>query len=70
MASGGHARNQVAGSTDANADEVKEARVTPAVLAATVFCYRGIDLDAKWTDLQGRTQPSVTDGDRPIPELG
>jgi hypothetical protein len=43
--------------------------VTPADLGATVFRHLGIDLDARWTDSQGRPQPIVTGGGRPIPEL-
>jgi hypothetical protein len=48
---------------------VKEARVTPADLGATVFRHLGIDLAAQWTDLQGRPQSIVSEGGRPIPEL-
>ena len=70
VAGGGLARGQVVGSTDAKGGEVKEARVTPADLAATVYRHLGIDLDAQWTDLQGRPQSIVTEGGRPIPELG
>jgi uncharacterized protein (DUF1501 family) len=69
VAGGGLARGQVVGSTDAKGYDVKDARVTPADLGATVFRHLGIDLDAHWTDLQGRPQPIVTDGGRPIPEL-
>jgi hypothetical protein len=70
MAGGGLAHGQVVGSTDAKGYDVKEARVTPADLGATVFRHLGIDLAAQWTDLQGRPQSIVTDGGRPIPELG
>ena len=70
VAGGGIARGQVVGSTDAKGYDVKEARVTPADLGATVFRHLGIDLAAQWTDLQGRPQSVVTDGGRPIPELG
>jgi hypothetical protein len=35
-----------------------------------VYRHLGIDLGAQWTDPQGRPQPIVTDGGRPIPELG
>jgi uncharacterized protein (DUF1501 family) len=69
VAGGGLARGQVVGSTDARGGEVKDARVTPADLGATVYRHLGIDLDTHWTDLQGRPQPIVTDGGRPIPEL-
>jgi hypothetical protein len=69
VAGGGIAHGQVVGSTDAKGGEVKEGRVTPSDLAATVFRHLGIDLDAHWTDAQGRPQPIVTEGGRPIPEL-
>jgi hypothetical protein len=69
VAGGGLARGQVVGSTDARGGEVREGRVTPADLAATVFRHLGIDLTAHWTDLQGRPQPIVTERGRPIPEL-
>ena len=49
--------------------EVKDGRVTPSDLAATVYRHLGIDLDSQWTDLQGRPQPIITEGGRPIPEL-
>jgi uncharacterized protein (DUF1501 family) len=70
VAGGGLARGRVVGSTDAKGGEVKEARVTPADLGATVFRHLGIDLAAQWTDPQGRPQSIVTGGGRPIPELG
>jgi hypothetical protein len=69
VAGGGLARGQVIGSTDAKGYDVKDARVTPADLGATVYRHLGIDLGAQWTDLQGRPQPIVTEGGQPIPEL-
>jgi uncharacterized protein (DUF1501 family) len=69
VAGGGVAHGQVIGSTDAKGYDVKDGRVTPADLGATVFRHLGIDLTAHWTDLQGRPQPIVTDGGRPIREL-
>jgi uncharacterized protein (DUF1501 family) len=69
VAGGGPARGQVVGSTDAKGYDVKDARVTPADLGATVYHHLGIDLAAQWTDPQGRPQSVVTDGGRPIPEL-
>src|SRR5207245_8261339 len=62
VAGGGLARGQVVGSTAAKGCDVKEARVTPADLAATVFRHLGIDLGAQWIDLQGRHQPIVAEG--------
>jgi hypothetical protein len=69
VAGGGLAGGQVVGSTDAKGGEVKDARVTPADLGATVFAHLGIDLTAQWTDSQGRPQSIVTGEGRPIPEL-
>ncbi len=69
VAGGGLAHGQVVGSTDAKGYDVKDARVTPADLGATVFRHLGIDLSAHWTDPQGRPHPIVTGGGRPIPEL-
>jgi hypothetical protein len=69
VAGGGLARGQVVGSTDAKGGDVKEGRVTPADLGATVFRHLDIDPDAKWTDPQGRPHPVVAHGGRLIPEL-
>jgi uncharacterized protein (DUF1501 family) len=69
VAGGRVARGRVVGSTDAKGYDVKDARVTPADLGATVYHHLGIDLDAQWTDSQGRPQSIVVDGGRPIPEL-
>jgi hypothetical protein len=69
VAGGGYAHGQVVGSTDAKGGDVKEARVTPADIAATVFHHLGIDLKTQWKDHQGRPQSIVVDGGRPIPEL-
>lgn len=69
VAGGGLTHGQVIGSTDAKGYDVKDARVTPADLGATVYRHLDIDLDAQWTDQQGRPQPIVVEGGRPIPEL-
>jgi hypothetical protein len=69
VAGGGLAHGQVVGSTDAKGYDVKDARVTPADLGATVYRHLGIDLGAQWTDAQGRPQSIVTEGGRLIPEL-
>jgi hypothetical protein len=69
VAGGGLTHGQVVGSTDTKGGEVKEGRVTPSDLGATVFRHLGIDLDAQWIDLQGRPQAIVTEGGRPIPGL-
>jgi len=68
-AGGGLRSGQVVGSTDSKGYDIKEARVRPADLAATVFKHLGIDLYCTWQDPQGRPTPIVTEGGRPIPEL-
>jgi hypothetical protein len=70
VAGGGLTHGQVVGSTDAKGGEVKEGRVTPSDLGATVYRHLGIDLNSQWTDLQGRPQSIIPEGGRPIPELG
>ncbi len=69
VAGGGFPSGQVIGSTDAKGYDIKERRVTPADLAATVFRHLGIDLQTHWLDPQGRPIPIVPEGGRPIPEL-
>lgn len=69
VAGGGLPCGQVIGSTDAKGYDIKERRVTPSDLAATVFRHLGIDLNAHWQDPQGRPIPIVTEGGQAIPEL-
>jgi hypothetical protein len=69
VAGGGLAHGQVVGGTDAKGGDIKDGRVTPEDLGATVFRHLGIDLSAQWIDPQGRPQSIVTGGGRPIPEL-
>ncbi len=69
MAGGGLPAGRDFGSTDARGYDIKDGRVAPADLAATVFRHLGIDPGAQWTDAQGRPQSIVTEGGRPIPEL-
>ncbi|MGL4553371.1 MAG: DUF1501 domain-containing protein [Gemmataceae bacterium] len=70
MAGGGIRSGQAVGATDAKGYDIKERRVTPSDLAATVYRHLGIDPAATWTDLQGRPIPVVTEGGQPIHELG
>jgi hypothetical protein len=69
VAGGNGAHGQVIGSTDERGYDLKDRRVIPADLAATVFRHLEIDLEAQWIDPQGRPHPIVSDGGRPIPEL-
>jgi hypothetical protein len=71
LAAGGGSRGgQVVGATDSKGYDVKDRRVGPADLAATVFRHLGIDLSASWRDPLGRPVPVVAEGGRPIAELG
>jgi multidrug efflux pump subunit AcrA (membrane-fusion protein) len=69
LVTGGLTHGQVVGSTEAKGGEVKEGRVTPSDLGATVCRHLDIDLDSQWIDLYGRPQPIITEGGRPIPAL-
>jgi hypothetical protein len=69
LAGGGLRHGQVIGATDRKGHSIQERKVTPQDLAATVFAHLGIDLDAQWTDSQGRPIAIVTHGGRPIAEL-
>ena len=70
VAGGGLRHGQAIGSTDWKGYDVKDGLVRPQDLAATVFRYLGIDLGASWINPQGRPNPIVAEGGRPIPELG
>jgi hypothetical protein len=70
LAGGGLRHGQVIGSTDARGGEIRSGPVRPQDLAATTFRHLGIDLQSHWTNGRGRPIPIVTEGGRPIPELG
>ncbi len=69
LAGGGLRHGQVIGSTDDRGYAIKDRRVAPADIAATVFHHLGIRQDAHWNDPQGRPVPVVTEDGRPIREL-
>jgi len=69
-AGGGLRHGQVIGSTDSRGYGVKDGLVRPQDLAATVFRHFDIDRGSHWINPQGRPTPIVTEGGRPIPELG
>ncbi len=66
LAGGGLPAGRVVGSTDSKGYDIKDGRVRPADLAATVFQHLGIDRNASWLDPQGRPIPIVTEEGRPI----
>lgn len=69
VAGGGLRHGQTIGSTDARGYGILDRPVTPQDLAATVFRWMGIDLNAHWTNRQGRPVPIVVEGGRPVQEL-
>lgn len=69
LAGGGLRHGQVIGSSDSRGGQIRERRVSPSDLAATVFQHLNIPLDAHWMDPQGRPIPIVTEGGKPIAEL-
>lgn len=70
MAGGGLRHGQVIGCTDSKGGAIKNRPVTPGDLAATVYRHLGIPLDSQWLTPQGRPVSVVTEGGRPISELG
>ncbi len=69
VSGGGFRHGQAIGSTDHRGADIKDRKVTPSDLAATVFRHLQIPLDAQWVNPQGRPIPIVTEGGRPIAEL-
>jgi hypothetical protein len=69
VAGGGIAHGQIVGSTDSGGYDLKEGRVIPADIAATVFRHLEIDPNTHWTDHEGRPHPLIADGGKPIAEL-
>jgi hypothetical protein len=70
VAGGGLRTGQTIGSTDSKGYDIKDRRVGPEDLAATVFKHLGVDLEATWRNPKGRPVPIVAGEGRPIPELG
>jgi hypothetical protein len=69
LAGGGLRHGQVIGSTEADGGHIKERPVTPGDLAATIYQYMGVPLDASYEDGTGRPRPIVEENGRPIAEL-
>lgn len=70
MAGGKFRHGQTVGTTDPRGYGAIEGLVRPQDIGATVYRHLGIDLGSHWTSPQGRPTPIVTEGGRPIPELG
>ncbi|MCI0682988.1 MAG: DUF1501 domain-containing protein [Gemmataceae bacterium] len=68
LAGGGLRHGQVIGVTEADGGRIKERRVTPGDLAATIYRHMGVPLDTHYLDPTGRPRPAVENG-RPLAEL-
>jgi hypothetical protein len=69
LAGGGLGHGQVIGSTEADGGNIRERPVTPGDLAATLFRYFDVPLDASYLDNQGRPRMVIENDGRPLPEL-
>jgi len=54
------------GSTDSRGGEIREGKVRPSDLAATVFHHLDIPQDAHWLNPQGRPIPIIPEDGRPL----
>jgi hypothetical protein len=68
LAGGGLRHGQVIGATEADGGQIKERRVTPGDLAATIYHHMGVPQSATYPDNSGRPRYIVENG-RPIQEL-
>ena len=68
LAGGGMRHGQVIGATEADGGHIKERRVTPGDLAATIYRHMGVPLETVYYDHTGRPRAAVENG-RPIGEL-
>jgi hypothetical protein len=69
LAGGGLKHGQVIGSTESDGGNIKHRAVTPGDLAATLFRYFDVPLDATYLDNQGRPRLAVENHGQPIAEL-
>jgi Protein of unknown function (DUF1501) len=68
LAGGGMRHGQVIGATEADGGSIKERRVTPGDLAATIYQHMGVPLDTHYLDPTGRPR-AIVDGGSAIREL-
>jgi hypothetical protein len=68
LAGGGFRHGQVIGATESDGGSIKERRVTPGDLAATIYHHMGVPLTTHYLDTTGRPRPIVESGS-PIREL-
>jgi len=69
MAGGGLRHGQVIGATERDGGQIKERPVTPCDLAATIYRYMDVPLDATYLDNRGRPRYIVENNGQPISEL-
>lgn len=69
LAGGGLRHGQVIGATERDGGSIRHRPVTPGDLAATIYRYFGVPLDAQYVDHRGRPRNIVEKGS-PIAELG
>ena len=69
LAGGGLRHGQLIGSTEPDGGRIASRPVTPGDLAATIYRYMGVPLDADYEDDRGRPHPIVQENGRPIQEL-
>ncbi len=69
VAGGGLRHGQVIGGTEADGGTIKDRPVTPADIAATIYRYMDVPLDATYLDNQGRPHYIVQNNGQPIREL-
>jgi uncharacterized protein (DUF1501 family) len=62
LAGGGFRHGQVIGSTEADGGQIKERRVTPGDLAATIYHHMDVPLNTHYLDPTGRPHPIVEGG--------
>lgn len=69
LAGGGLRHGQVIGATESDGGQIRQRPVTPADLAATIYRYLGVPLDATYLDNRGRPRYIVENDGQPLPEL-
>lgn len=62
LAGGGFRHGQVIGATEHDGGQIKERRITPGDLAATIYHHMGVPLDTTYLDTTGRPLNAVVDG--------
>jgi hypothetical protein len=68
LAGGGMRHGQVIGATEQDGGQIKQRRVTPGDLAATIYHHMGVPLDTMYPDATGRPR-YIVEGGSPIREL-